>query len=219
MKTKKVPLVYTVQGEPADGYRVTEVTSSVSTVTLAGYQAMLEGITSVTIDSADLDVSDLTEQKQFEVNLTDYLPEGISIYGSEEAIITVDVEALEQRTFKLTLGTEVEILNKNAGLLYNFSTDSVNLQIIGLPEDLNSLSVSTIIASANMSGLGEGTHQVVVDITLPDALTLATPVTTVVTITAPTEAPTTTAEDAEASSEETETSGESTTENGTEESQ
>ena len=97
LPTKYVPVKYQLVGLVADGYGVVEdaVSCDIMTVLIAGETEEIRNVKEIVIASEDLDITGLTEEKEFTVMLKNYLPEGI-ILGDKEydgkATVRVPVE-------------------------------------------------------------------------------------------------------------------------------
>ena len=116
----------------------------------------------INVSSASADVTTT-------IDITEYLPAGTELVDAADAsvIVTVQIRAYESKTYQVHaehiavegLGDEYEI---------SFSENLIPVTISGLQEDLDQLTAATLKASIDVSGLGEGTHRVLLSITLDE---------------------------------------------------
>ena len=80
LMTKEVPISMKVTGSPVENYRYTGMNYTPNVVTIKGTKALIEQITSIDIpaDAGILSLDGMTESKEVVVDITPYLPEGIS---------------------------------------------------------------------------------------------------------------------------------------------
>lgn len=97
--TKKVPIHYEIQGEPAEGYAATgEVTCNVEEVLIAGRKSIVEKYEAIEIPSTELDLSGTTADLTVVVDLEEFLPNYISLANPNDegrATIKIFVEPEE----------------------------------------------------------------------------------------------------------------------------
>ncbi len=207
LNTKRVPVVVTnVTGQPADGYRYTETTCSVESVEIAGPRAVVSNVTAVILDSDLLDVTGATDNVHVTLDITDFLPADVSLVGMESSQVDIEmaVEPLAEKTFTVN-ADDIQILNQTEGLEYSLQDMPIQITVRGLREDLDTLELESLSLSADMAGMGIGTHEISVSMTLGDAYEVMDPVTVTVEIAAAeaeTESQESTEEESEESSEE-----------------
>ena len=99
------------------------------------------------------------------IDLTKYIPEGITISGGSN--VTVEIEISKLATKKITIkSSNIKIINEdntNAKVL-----DSVKFTVQGDSDAISKLKTSDITATINVEKLATGKHNVVVQLTLPD---------------------------------------------------
>lgn len=95
LQTKEVPVKIAVTGTPADGYQLSGDTAiEPSSITIAGRRSAIEDVESVSIPSSELDVTGLSKSLVKTVNITQYLPDGVTLADpdSDKNIkVTVDI--------------------------------------------------------------------------------------------------------------------------------
>lgn len=100
LQTKEVPVKIAVTGTPADGYQLSgDVTIEPSSVTIAGKRSAIEDVESISIPSSELDVSGMGESLVKTVDITRYLPDGVSLADPEsDKSVKVTVEIIASET-------------------------------------------------------------------------------------------------------------------------
>jgi len=145
-----------IQGEVASGYRVTNISTTPSVVTVFSNDlaqiAALPGF----VETETLDISDAGDD--VEARLTLRLPPGVSLIGEQAVLVQVTISAIEssltmQRTFQFT-GLE-------PGLAAIPSPDSVELILSGALPVLDRLQPEDVTVILDVLGLAIGTHQVI----------------------------------------------------------
>src|SRR5699024_2982473 len=109
-----------------------------------------------------------------------------------------------EKTFTVN-ADDIQILNQTEGLEYSLQDMPIQITVRGLREDLDTLELESLSLSADMAGMGIGTHEISVSMTLGDAYEVMDPVTVTVEIAAAeaeTESQESTEEESEESSEE-----------------
>lgn len=161
LKVKNVPLDLVTTGEVAEGYQFTGIECNVKEVPVAGLKSALASFTTLTVQSPQLSIAGATRDKTCEIDLTEYLPPNIQIAGMENTTVKVKlkVEPLEERTY--TVDTKNIVLTGTlAQNDYEFASDTVELKVQGLKEDLDSLSADKMSVTLDVTGLDIGTHHV-----------------------------------------------------------
>ena len=112
LTTKKVPIQYSVYGEPASGYGLNDVNLvTPAEIEIKGHKSALNGIEFVVIPDGVIDITDAVETKEFRVNIESYLPGGVSLQSESDktVVVSIGVEKIDTRT--------LEIPEKNMSLL------------------------------------------------------------------------------------------------------
>ncbi len=169
LSVKEIPLVFATTGRPAGDYRVVEISSKPGSVKLKGSSSVLNPLMSLEIPGELINVSSASADVTTTIDITEYLPAGTELVDAADAsvIVTVQIRAYESKTYQVHaehiavegLGDEYEI---------SFSENLIPVTISGLQEDLDQLTAATLKASIDVSGLGEGTHRVLLSITLDE---------------------------------------------------
>ncbi len=166
---KTVPIRVSYSGEPADGYEVISVKAKPEEVTIKGKSDILNGISSISVPEEDIRVDGADAIINQQMDISQYLPEGVALSNSTDAkiVVTVDVEKLERRTFSVPV-KNIGIDNLPEGSRIDFNERNVDIAIYGLTDDLNALSVNEIRPVLDVSGLMPGKHVRQLRLTLDD---------------------------------------------------
>lgn len=170
LKVKNLTLDFAVTGEVADGYRFTGVESELKNVPVAGLKSVLASISTLTIQNPGLNVDKATSDKVCEINLDDYMPDNVTIVGVKNHTIpvTLKVEALKERTFKLDT-MDIMLDGKQENFIYEVDKNQIDVVIRGLKDDLDSLTEDNLNAVAHVSGYEAGTHEGVLTFNVDDS--------------------------------------------------
>lgn len=189
-QTAEVPLSYSVMGKAASGYRDTGVIEGEGqTVVVAGKSNTIKNITSIDVPAEALDITDQSENYTVDLDIRKYLPEGVFLANSGDAIQTVTVYIERETSKKLEIRAEkVKITNLPEGYDASISglDSSFIIELIGLPQDMAAVQANSvngvvdIVEWMNQHEMTEpmpGYYTVEVDFGLPDRVSLLEPVT------------------------------------------
>lgn len=165
LKVKTLGLDFQVEGTVAEGYRFTGVESDIRSVAVEGMKSTLASLSTLTIPSEYLDLSGATKDVVATVDLAELLPEHVTMAGDEEMIatITLKVEPLETRGFKISTG-DVQLIGASEEREYTFSTGTLQIDIEGLSEDLDTLNIEDLTPTVDVSGLSSGEHEGILEL-------------------------------------------------------
>lgn len=159
LNKKTVNLNVPVTGENSGD--VERIVSVPKTVMIKGTENALKGITEITCKT--LDVSEIYSNTSIE--LIPQLPDGVKLSDDSDGISAkVTVKDLSKKTFEFGQN-DINLLNKSEGLTYTVNTAKLSVEAIGRENVINGLSAADFTVSADVSGLGKGTHTVNVVVT------------------------------------------------------
>lgn len=167
--TKEVPINFNTTGKPAGDSEIVSVTGSSSSVLVKGSASALNALSSIDVSGDLLDVTNATEDLTTTIDITEFLPDGITLVNAEDASInvTVKIKTISDRTINIsTDNISVIGLNKNYDLKFESAVFSVT--VTGSDEDLSALTADKIKGTIDVSSLSEGTHTVNVTIKLDE---------------------------------------------------
>lgn len=96
LPTKSVTVSYSTTGTPADGYKLSgDNTVTPNTIVVAARKSVLDDLSTVKISSDALDVSGLSSDLRTTVDISDYLPDGVTLADSSfdgKISVTIGIE-------------------------------------------------------------------------------------------------------------------------------
>jgi YbbR domain-containing protein len=174
---RTLPLTVRVAGEPAAGYRVSNVIVSPATVEVQGSIQSLQQL-----DALPLPPVDVTGRSSgFSVTLRIPLPDGVSATSDLPATVTV---AVVPTTGTVRLTVAPEVANLAEGLTATVDTPALAVVVQGPVPALDALSVGDVRVYIDMLDRTAGTFDEVPRIEIPEGLTVlsVTPQTVSVTL-------------------------------------
>jgi YbbR domain-containing protein len=183
--TKYVPLKFSVSGEPASGYAFTgQIDSNPEEILIAGKNNVISSVSEIAITDEGLDISGLTNNLSYTVDVADYLPNGV-ILGDKDyngtAAVVVHIGSVSEGTFDINIENitlEGQLEGYNAEIV-DEEYDTVSLTLSGLTSIINNVSAdsisgtvdaASIMENAENGELEDGTYSALVNWTLPDGL-------------------------------------------------
>ena len=176
-KQSDVTLNVEYRGEPADGYQVTNITTTPETLTVAGssdaLKALKENGNALTIPAEMVDVTGASSDIAVEVSLVDIMPENMRLAKNTAEDATVYLTILSDATMEKTIDVdEIEVENLAENLTVSYDQTEVVIRISGIQSRLESLKDDEIRASIDVSGMKAGDQTLPLSITLPDGVDL-----------------------------------------------
>lgn len=171
LKTKDVPVEFATTGTVAKNYMVEGIEYAPDTVRIKGEASVLNTVSKVTVPAEVLDVTNATGDVKTTVDISSYLPNGVSLVLASDAQIevTVKIEPLVEKSFEIPVSAlTVENLPENQEI--SFLLDSLTVEIAGAESDMKKLSEDDIKGVIDASGLEKGEHNVTVTILLDEEL-------------------------------------------------
>jgi YbbR domain-containing protein len=164
-RTATVPVRPNIAGNPANGYEVARIVIIPPVITVQGDPADLANV--ATADTAPVTIEGRTTDLDVDVPLA--LPTGVSSTNATTVHIHVVIQAItESRNF--TAG--VTLVGARTDRAYVLPVDRVVVTISGTQNDLDSLSGTNIVVSADVTSLDVGTHTVPLKVQIPAGLTV-----------------------------------------------
>lgn len=191
LATKDVPLNFTVAGEPARGYVVSEgIVSVPETVKIAGRASALDSISKISIADAALTVEDAQEPVTVVLNIKKYLPSNVQFADSNfsgNVSVTVGIEQLVTKELRIpaknfAAGSKPEQFNLTLQEVEYQQYYSIN--ILGTRAAVDAVNAENTIGVIDMNALLEnlgisewsaGVYQGEIVFSLPDNVTLQQP--------------------------------------------
>lgn len=160
----ELPVKVVTKGTITSGYAISSITNTVSKVEVYGDKEYIDSLTYI---EAPIDISALSADKTFNVNLTK--PNGVRYMSATSAKVTVTVDTETSKTFE---GISVESLNLANDFSVTALTEedrTIDVIIKGVSSALESLDPSQIKAYIDLSGYNtENTYEVEVKLSIDD---------------------------------------------------
>ncbi|MDO4332298.1 MAG: CdaR family protein [Eubacteriales bacterium] len=192
LPTKEVPLSYQTMGTPADGYAVTgTVECTPGTILIAGRESVLQEIDRIEIPESELDITDARESYSKMIDVSKYLPSGVSLGDSSFSgyvTVFVEIEAIRRKTVAIST---IQVLNTPEGWLAEVVPDqNLRVTLIGLQRYLDDVDETTLIPHVDVTSILDedgnvpaGEREIVVNFIIPDRVQQEAPVTAVIRLT------------------------------------
>lgn len=159
---KKVPVSYATIGYVDENYTVTDIKYDIEEVEIAGTSSNIANITSIDIPAELVDLTGLTESKEYSVKIGQYVPSYVKLISNGNAKVNVQVEPLIKQNQKyLTSAIVIEGLEE--GYEYEIKEDFINVVYVGIRANIEKLADGKITAKMSLDKLTEGEHQVLVN--------------------------------------------------------
>lgn len=164
-RSKTLPVKPNVVGTAAAGFDVASIEVDPPVVSVEGDANDLAALDRA--DTLPISITGASSQVVLVVALA--LPDGVQALGSSTVTVTVKLRPVTgTRTFEAGL----VLVGARPDLLYSLSTDHILVTIGGSVADLDRLSGVDLVLTADVTGLGAGTHTVAVSANLATGLTL-----------------------------------------------
>lgn len=167
LSMKAVPLRLTTSGTPANGYSVTNITTDPENVQIKGSSSVLNPINSIEIPQEVLNVTGADKNIVTTIDVSEYLPEGVTLVDSKEASVTITVviQAYVSQNFEVPT-TNIAVNGLDSAYTITYPQSTVSVRISGSAEDLATLNAGTLKGSIDVAGMTEGTYSIPLTITL-----------------------------------------------------
>lgn len=196
LPTKEVPLVFSTSGTPADGYALTgEITSDPSTILIAGSSQTLASVSEIDISGDELNVTGQSADMTTEVNISDYLPSGVSLVDSSDSEVSVVVGIEELISKEFTVDPDdvgVTNLPEDKTCVLEGLSDPFTVSVTGVESVVDTVTASSLLEDFDVNAwmteqgiteLSAGSYSVDLSFNLPDGVTLDSPVTATLVVT------------------------------------
>jgi YbbR domain-containing protein len=151
--TKTVPVVPSVEGEPAAGYAVDRVAIDPEQVDVEGPESALLDLRQATTEPVELNGASKTIRQTVTIGI---LNTAARLREPRSAVVTVEIEAI--RTERTIGRVPVRMQNLRAGQSAQSAPSSVTVTVRGGEEALNALTTDAIEAAIDLNSLGVGRY-------------------------------------------------------------
>ncbi|MCO6449784.1 MAG: hypothetical protein J5I90_03240 [Caldilineales bacterium] len=158
-----------VQGQPDANYRMTGVSVTPQTITLFGDPAILAEMPPY-VETAPVDIEGATSDIEEQALLV--IPESVAIIGPQSVEVSIGVQPIEG---SLTLTARPVIQGLGPGLrVKSLSPETIDVILLGPLSILQTLSDQNVRAVLDLSGKGEGVHEITPLLVAPEGVTVQT---------------------------------------------
>lgn len=186
LDTKDVQLTLSTMGHVADGYQLVEVYSNPVSVRVKGLPATLNTLDKITIPAEVLDLTEATSTIDKTIDITSYLPSGVSLVISSDAKVnvTAEIEKIETREYKVPV-VNVTASGLKSGYQLSYTDRYLTVYVSAGKTALGHLNVTDIKGIIDVENLDEGTYLAAVSIQLDETVYSVADVLTEIQLVAP----------------------------------
>lgn len=168
LKEKEIPLDMTTDhvGQPAAGYQISGVTLSQETVKIVGAENLLDSVDRLEI-TEDFDVSNEVADISKNIDLSQYLPEGVSVNGEKIIQVTIHIDKLATKTYNIK-ASDIIVNHLEENLELKYLTKSIAVTLRGESDAIGHVTKEQVQASIDLDGYEKGTETVPVFLSIPD---------------------------------------------------
>lgn len=168
---KRVPVTATTKGEPAVDWYLKEIKYTLNEVRVLGTRSVLDGIGRLSAEP--IDISGQTGNIKIPLSLT--LPKGVSLLKEDADALMADVilDRLITKNVNVSANTiTIHPADTTGTKKYSITDETIPITIKGKPDSVNAVKSSDIKLSIQVDNLEEGTHEVPLNVQLPNTVTL-----------------------------------------------
>lgn len=158
LKTKEVPLIINVTGEPFHGYKYTSTEYEPKTVKIAGEEAELRKVTAI---RGEYNVNYKQSDFQGEISIEDFIKEDVILIDDNKiAVINVKVEKLESKEISFD-ATSISLRNVPEGYEASFDlTREFKIKVHGESDALKEVTLYSMAPFIDLDNATEGENYV-----------------------------------------------------------
>ena len=175
LQVKSVPIkIDTSQVIAADGYKLGKITVEPQEVEVTGDKSTLAEISEISIPSNALKLENLTQRTEETIDISSYLPSGVSLAeeNANKVVVSIQVQQPGTKTFEVSTSS-IAVNNITEGLSVNYgSTVDLEIQVKGPSDVLNLFSPAKKVSIDLKYYTEPGTYTVPVIVDLPDGCSL-----------------------------------------------
>ena len=165
--------------EAAEGYTVSDISVEPQEVKVTGLESDLEKVTAIQIPAEAIGASELTERTEKTVDITPYLPEGVTLVeeNGNNVVVSISIEQPGARSYEVsTSSITVNNLAPDLELSYGSQVD-LEIQIRGPEAVLDVFSIAKKVSIDLKDYTSPGAYIVPVSVELPSGCSLVDDVT------------------------------------------
>lgn len=176
--TKRVTVTVPTTGSVAEGYHIDRIVTNPEIITVSGEYDVLEKVS--TIYTEPVNISGADGNLALRQKLT--LPEGITLNGTAEVSVTVEISRQAENETKTFSDVPVKPIHLGEGLVANITPDKINVTVQGAKERINALKSEDIAVQTDLTGTAAGNLQVEIKVVLPEGVQLVSQSETTATV-------------------------------------
>ncbi len=170
---KTVEIEVNTSGSLSEHLTLGAITTDPATVTLQGTASALNEITAITIPGTVINLSTITGSCTTSVDISAYLPDGVSLVDSSQSKITIYVMMQDEESSTITYPVSKLIIeNLPDDRTAQVSGDSLTVTVFGTADAIEALDTSQVTGVIDCSGLTEGEQSAIVHFTNTDDVTI-----------------------------------------------
>ena len=179
-KRSGVTLKAEYTGSVASGYQVSNIVTTPEEITVAGNEESLKTLEEngnvITIPGDNISVTGLSNDKVYEIDIKEYLPDGLMLSSSMTDTVMVYVSILPINSKEITMDVdEIEVKGLGSGLTVSYDNPEITIVVMATENILSGIKSSDISLSVDASGLEVGDYNdTPVQAVLPVGATLVT---------------------------------------------
>lgn len=172
MKVKGIPVVFDVEGSPAEGYKYSGCVSTPESVQVCGKSEDIDKISEIDVPASVIDISGASEPIKLSVDITPYLPEGVELVDENSGNVKVTVKIEQEGTLSVDfMVSSIRINNLAENLQVSYEPDAeITFRFTGDEDLLDTLDISNAV-SVDLSDYDRpGTYDIPVKVNLPEGI-------------------------------------------------
>ncbi|WP_051195025.1 YbbR-like domain-containing protein [Pseudobutyrivibrio ruminis] len=158
--TKAVDVVVKTSGTLSSDLTLESIKTDPSSVMIIGEASALNDVTSITIPESVINLSDLTGSFITTVDISSYLPEGVSLADTSSSKVTITVLMAGETSSTVDVAADnIEFKNVPPGMKVTLNSSDVKVNVFGTETALSGISAKNLKGFVDCSGLTAGEAQ------------------------------------------------------------
>ncbi len=175
LPVKEVDIAFSHQGLQKNGYIFEGLTSDIEKIKIKGDDTLLSKINEIKIPSEIININNKTESFSVGINIKEYLPEGVEIYGDIRVVnITANIKKAIIEVFELPINN-IEFINIPAEFNVKYDVIEEFLYTIkGSQEDIETYDYEKAKATIDMKSIKEGLNKLDIKLVIDNKYEIVT---------------------------------------------